>query len=65
MHCPVKAVIALPIFDLKVKDAFTSVIYIVADVYGEAVSRYYSPGVHMVNVIELKHPNNGALVSPE
>jgi hypothetical protein len=50
--------------DLKVVVAVTSVINIVAAVYGTPVSRYFSPGVYMVNTIELNYPNKGALVSP-
>jgi hypothetical protein len=61
----VKFVIKFPILDLKIMDAVTSAIDMLADEYGLAVSRYFSPAVYMVNGKELKDPNKGALVSPE
>jgi hypothetical protein len=61
----VKFVIKLTILYLKVMEAVTSAIDMLAYVYGLAVSRYFSPAVYMVNGKELKDPNKGALVSPE
>ena len=51
--------------DLRAIDVVTSVIDIVAVVYGEAVSRYFSPAMYFVKAIELKDPEIGALESPE
>jgi hypothetical protein len=51
--------------DIKVVLAVTSAIYIVADVYLLAVSRYLSPAVHIVMAKELNDPKTGALVSPK
>jgi hypothetical protein len=64
-HCPVKFVIPVEVLEFKVVDNVKSVIEIVTDVYGLAVSRYFSPAVYMINPKELKVPHMDSLVSPE
>lgn len=63
-HWPEKSVIILGMFDLKVNEAVTSIIDIVAAEYGVSVSRYFSPVEQRVNAKELKDPIMGSLVSP-
>ena len=63
-HCPVKSVIPAT-FELMGVEIVTSEIDIVADVYGEPASRYFSLAEYIINSIELKHPNMGGLESPE
>jgi hypothetical protein len=64
-HSPVKSVIPVEVLEFKVVDDVTSVIDIDSDVYGIAVSRYFSPAVYMINPKELKIPQMDALVTPE